>query len=135
MKYFHAYANKRKRGNLMSKILNENGRVCTSNGDTANAFVQYYHNLFTTAEPRNISDCLHAIDRKVSPKMNEQLLAAFTEEGVSCALPSNATTKSIRTRWVLSLLLPTKLGDNWLRGMFGFSQFFKFWTHGCTDKC
>lgn len=52
----------------------------------AGDIVQYYQHLFTIAELRNISDCLHAIDRKVSPKMNEQLLTAFTEEEVSRAL-------------------------------------------------
>jgi hypothetical protein len=69
--------------------------VCTSNENIANAFVQYYHNLFTTAEPRNISDCLHAIDRKVSPKMNEQPLAAFTEEGVSRSLHQMPPLKAL----------------------------------------
>jgi hypothetical protein len=53
--------------------MDENGSVHTSNGDITNAFVQYYQHLFTTAEPRNISDCFHAIDRKVSLEMNEQL--------------------------------------------------------------
>lgn len=44
-----------------------------TSGDIVNAFIQYYKNLFTTAEPKNIGECIHAIDRKVSPNLNLQL--------------------------------------------------------------
>jgi hypothetical protein len=66
-KYFHACANQRKKCNLISQILDENGRFCTSNGGITSAFIHYYHNLFTIAELDNIGDCIHAIKNNVSP--------------------------------------------------------------------
>jgi len=85
-KYIHACANQRKKGNFISQILDENGWLCTTNADIANAFVQYYQHLFTTTKLKNIGDCIHAIERKVSPEMNMQLVSEFTMEEISHAL-------------------------------------------------
>lgn len=35
LKYIHACANQRKKGNFISQILDENGRLCTTNVDIA----------------------------------------------------------------------------------------------------
>jgi hypothetical protein len=57
--------------------------LCTTNVDIAIAFAQYYQHLFITAELKNIGDCIHAIEWKVSPKMNMQLVSEFTVEEIS----------------------------------------------------
>lgn len=63
-KYFHVCASQRREVNPISKFQNECGRLCNKNEEIANAFVQYYKQLFTTYQLVNIGDCIYAIEKK-----------------------------------------------------------------------
>jgi hypothetical protein len=40
--------------------------------------VHYYESLFTSSNTGDMAECLCAVNRKVSPTMNEDLLKDFT---------------------------------------------------------
>jgi hypothetical protein len=56
------------------------------NEDIANAFIEYYTNLFTTSNVGNLGECIHVIDSEVSSDMNVQLLTEFTMEEINQSL-------------------------------------------------
>jgi hypothetical protein len=85
-KFFHACANQRNRRSQIVKVTDKHGRLCTTQGDIEEAFVQYFKELFTTGDALEVDNSLVAIERRVTPQMNTKLLATFTVEEISQAL-------------------------------------------------
>jgi hypothetical protein len=77
-KYFHTCANFRNRRNLISRILDGNGQLCSNQRDIEQAFIQYYTALYTSSIPQDFEPCVQAITSKVTGPMNQLLLAEFT---------------------------------------------------------
>lgn len=75
--------------------MDERCNMCHINEDIANAFIEYYTNLFTTSNVGNLGECIHAIDSKVSSNMNVQLLTEFTMEEISQALGQMQAFKAL----------------------------------------
>ncbi len=69
-KYFHACATQRKKRSQILKIKDLVGQWCHCQEDIEKAFVDFYTELFTAGVEEDLTDCLEAIDRKVSMEMN-----------------------------------------------------------------
>jgi hypothetical protein len=85
-KYFHQYANQRKKTNGIQGFRNEANVWCDSEQQMEDIAVTYFQNIFTTSGPTRIEETLAAVDRVVSEEINHQLLLPFTPEEVRVAL-------------------------------------------------
>jgi hypothetical protein len=84
--FFHAGATQRKSHNLISKIVDAQGRECNTLEGIEQAFVSYYKALFTSANPQAIEECTSAVERNVTPAMAFKLLSTFSVEEVAATL-------------------------------------------------
>jgi hypothetical protein len=85
-KFFHASANQRRKGHHIQSILDMDGRLCQTQAQIKEAFISYYKELFTAGDVRWVEDSVQAVEWKVSPEMNQKLLADFTIEKISSVL-------------------------------------------------
>lgn len=93
-KYFHSWAQQRKKVNSISNIMDGDRRLWRKNGDISKVFLKYYEDLFTTQRPSGVEDCLLTVNTCVMDEMNSTLLQPFTHDEVSAALHSMHPTKS-----------------------------------------
>lgn len=82
-KFFHAWESHRRKINHIGKILDDGGWLCTESKDISKAFIQFYHNLFTTEITERIEDCISALDARVIEDMNMLLLKEFSNEKIA----------------------------------------------------
>jgi hypothetical protein len=73
-KFYHACANQRRKTNLLSKIIDEDGVTWESLEDIQVAFVDYFSNLFKVGPTIDIETCIQPITPKVTEEMNGALL-------------------------------------------------------------
>lgn len=85
-KFFHICANQRRKKNHICKVEDEGGRLFTTLEDISRKFIDFYHQLFSTSNPRGVDACIEALETRVSLDMNEQLIKEFTTKEVSYAL-------------------------------------------------
>lgn len=85
-KFFHQRASQRCSKNHIASFLDNNGLWSTSEEATARVAENYFKDLFTSSNPRNMGPVLDVVDRVVTPKMNSTLLQPYTEEEVRQAL-------------------------------------------------
>ena len=85
-KFFHQRASQRRRKNHIAGFLDNNGLWSTSEEATAREVENYFMDLFTSSNPRNMGPVLDVVDRVVTPEMNSTLLQPYTEEEVRQAL-------------------------------------------------
>jgi hypothetical protein len=57
-KIFHASASQRSKGNQVNKILDKDGRLCTTHGAIEEAFLNYFQDLFKAGENLNVEDSI-----------------------------------------------------------------------------
>lgn len=93
-KFYHACANQRSRGNRIVQILDKDGRQCMSQHEIEQAFITYYQELFTTGETLEVEECIRSVERKVTPSMNQRLLAEFAIKDINLALHQMAPLKA-----------------------------------------
>jgi hypothetical protein len=93
-KFFHAYANQRRKVNNISQIKGEDGRLWESQEEIEGAFVDYFESLFTTSGVVDYEGCLGALEGRVTETMNESLTRPFVEEEVRVALFQMAPLKA-----------------------------------------
>jgi hypothetical protein len=93
-KFFHAYANQRKKRNQISKIIDKDGRLCSSKEDIEEAFISFFKELFTASQHLEVEPCTISLVQKVSPDMNRKLLSSFTQEEISVALSQMSPLKA-----------------------------------------
>lgn len=84
--FFHAWANQRRRLNTIRSIADAEGRIWRRKKEVSKAFIDYYSNLFSSQNPRDIEECLSSIESRVSNDMNKFLLKPFSGEEVSYAM-------------------------------------------------
>jgi hypothetical protein len=70
------------------------GQVCTSKEEIEATFVNYFSDLFPAGSNLDMDGCLGALENKVTPMMNQKLLAEFTVEEISEALQQMAPLKA-----------------------------------------
>jgi hypothetical protein len=58
------------------------GLLCMEGEDINNALIGYYQNLFTSAVPGRLENCISSLEGRVTGYMNNQLLKAFTKEEI-----------------------------------------------------
>lgn len=67
----------------MCKVEDEGGRLFTTLEAISRKFIDFYHQLFSTSNPKGVDACVEALETRVSLDMNEQLTKKFTVEEVS----------------------------------------------------
>lgn len=80
-KYFHAFANQRKRKNRISQIYYEQRCKLTNRKDIEEAFNGYFEKLFLSSEPsqEELNDYLRTLKPRVTEEMNENLSKDFSK--------------------------------------------------------
>lgn len=85
-KYFHMCANQRKNSNAISKVSNGEGFCASNQEDISNLFQLFYQYLFTTSQPKGITESLSHLGNSVTDDMNLLLLKEFTTEEIETAI-------------------------------------------------
>ncbi|XP_062171134.1 uncharacterized protein LOC133876926 [Alnus glutinosa] len=85
-KFFHSWANQRRKINTIRSISDTEGRVWRRKEEVSRTFIEFYTQLFNSQTPSGIVDCLSVTDSRVSDDMNHKLLRPFTGDEVRCAL-------------------------------------------------
>jgi hypothetical protein len=85
-KFFHAFANQRRRTNEITMLRDNHGAQITGEAGLEQVCNEYFRNIFTTSNPGNIDVVVNAMDQVVSQDMNDSLLFPITEEEVKIAL-------------------------------------------------
>jgi len=93
-KYFHASTKQRRAKNKILGILDDNGVWVDNEEDIERVAVDYFENLFSSANMIDPSIVLRDISPSVSSTMNEFLVKEITEEEVKRALFSLNPTKA-----------------------------------------
>jgi hypothetical protein len=63
-KFFHAYANQRKKRNQISKIIDKDGRLCSSKEDIEEAFISFFKELLMTSQQLEVEACTSSLIRR-----------------------------------------------------------------------
>jgi len=66
--------------------MDEFDKVCESQEAIGQAFINYYHNLFTSEVQGCLEEYLFAMQSRITEDMNNRLLREFTMEEISEAL-------------------------------------------------
>lgn len=70
------------------------GRLCTSPLEIKEAFVRYFQDLFTTGGDVVVEPCIRHLAARVTPQMNDRLIAEVSLEEISTALNQMAPLKA-----------------------------------------
>ena len=89
-RFFHSKASQRRRRNYITQLHDASGRWCTQQAQVNATIVDFYQNLFTSANPSNFEEVVDLIPQVVTTEMNEKLVAEFTIEEVEVALKQMA---------------------------------------------
>ena len=73
-KFFHNYANQRKRTNGIQGLRNQEDVWCTAENQVEDIAVNYFQNIFITSHPTRISETLTVMEKVVSEETNQRLL-------------------------------------------------------------
>ena len=76
-RFFHSKTTNRYRKNFIHKLRNPNKQWIAKNEEVADILIQYYKELFTSANPTFLEEFLLSINTQVSAQMNNKLLADF----------------------------------------------------------
>jgi hypothetical protein len=93
-KLFHACANQRSKKKTIQQIMDMHERLCTSLVEVQGAFVNYFQDLFTAGADIDIEPCIRHLARRVTPQMNEWLIAVVLVEEIGMALNQMAHLKA-----------------------------------------
>jgi hypothetical protein len=94
--FFHQFASSRKKRNLEKGLVDEQG-VRHEDMETMGAMLkEYFSTLFIREVLETNDGILTDVDRRVTPDMNQLLLAPFTREEVKKALFSIGDLKALR---------------------------------------
>jgi len=95
-KFFHAWANHRRKINTIRSISDDQGRIWRRRQDIGRVFVNYFEDIFSSSCDTNadLSQCLENVEHLVSDEMNSSLLRPFTAEEVGLALSQMHPLKS-----------------------------------------
>ena len=94
-KFFHACANQRKRRNTIEKIVDGDGRTCSTQREIEGAFISHFQTILITSSPRNIEECMAGMENRVTRSMNDMLLAEFSSSEVKSAFDQMDPMKAL----------------------------------------
>ncbi|KAA3460284.1 reverse transcriptase [Gossypium australe] len=92
--YFHYCATARRRANIISKLILDDGREIHDASGIHEEAKLYFENLFNTNGVANPKEILEGIEESISVERNEDLLAPFSEDEVLTALKGIGPTKA-----------------------------------------
>lgn len=92
--FFHASVNQRRRANQITMILDEGEVMCSTEEEIAQAFTNYFQNLFTSSSPNGIEEFKAGLEGRVFEAMNEELIKDFMKEEFCATLTQMAPLKS-----------------------------------------
>ncbi|KAA3482032.1 reverse transcriptase [Gossypium australe] len=92
--YFHNCATARRRANIISKLILDDGKEINDASGIHEEVKFYFENLFNTNGVANPREVLEGIEESISVEANEDLLAPFSEDGVVTALKGMGPTKA-----------------------------------------
>jgi hypothetical protein len=93
-KFFHAWANHRRKINTIRSITDDHGRTWRRQKEIGKAFVDYFGDVFTSNGVADFSQCLETMEPRISEEMNSDLVRPFTMEEVGMALSQMHPLKS-----------------------------------------
>jgi hypothetical protein len=93
-KFFHTSASQKHRSYHIENILDLEGKQCSTQEEIEEAFVNYFQTLFKAGVNLEVESSTRFVQRKVTPTMNNRLLAEFTMEDISIALNQIAALKA-----------------------------------------
>ena len=93
-KFFHATASQRQRKNRVGGMLDDEGVWQEEPEIVENIILDYFKSIFSSDQPASFDASLEAMDRRVTPEMNQALLKEFRAEEVWSALKQMHPTKA-----------------------------------------
>jgi hypothetical protein len=93
-KYFHTWANQRRKTNSIRQISDEGGTLWLKKGDISRVFLDYFKKLYTSQGRDRVHEYLANVETRVTDAMNDMLLMPFVEEEVWGALFQKHPLKS-----------------------------------------
>ena len=75
-------------------ILDSQGRWCEGKDSIAQAAIDYFENIYTTASPSQVDEAIVTIPTRVSEDMNESLNKNFTRKEATTTLKQIHPTKA-----------------------------------------
>ena len=85
-KFFHTCANFQRKSNFVASISNTIGRCWDKTEEVQFAFIDYFHNLFTSKIVGDVQTCVENLSCRVTEDMNRVLLKPFCMEEITLAL-------------------------------------------------
>ncbi|XP_039797761.1 uncharacterized protein LOC120662746 [Panicum virgatum] len=95
-KFFHQFASARRTKNMIKGLVDDQGVKHEDLGTMKDIVRDFYTNLFTSEVQVVDQEVLTDVDRRVTPNMNQLLLAPFSREEVKKALSSIGDLKAPR---------------------------------------
>jgi hypothetical protein len=93
-KYYHACANQKHKRSQIEQIIDKDGRTCSTQQEVEKAFISYFEDFFKASDNLAVDESIGAVEKKVTPAMNQRLLAAFTQDDINTALNQMAALKA-----------------------------------------
>ena len=81
-RFFHLRASQRRRKNRISKLKRPDGQLTEDLLEMGDLISSFYKELYTSEGTEDMASVLNTVPTKVTPEMNDQLLAPFTEKEV-----------------------------------------------------
>ncbi|BFG37836.1 hypothetical protein CerSpe_241100 [Prunus speciosa] len=85
-KFFHQHANHRRKRNLLRGILDEEGRWHSNDAGIEKTVLDYFTQLFSSAQGEGMGEILDGLECRVSPEMNHSLMQPFCSDEIKHAL-------------------------------------------------
>lgn len=84
----------RKKKNIITRLVREDGSVCEDQAELENMSINFYEHLYASEGVVGIEEVLSHVPCKVTDSMNERLNSPYTESEVKTALFQMFPTKS-----------------------------------------
>ncbi|KAH1098558.1 hypothetical protein J1N35_015479 [Gossypium stocksii] len=92
--FFHKFASQRRRINHIRGLLRDDGSLATDSVETEIIARDYFSDLFASRGVGNFDHILSGVQRSISERVNQSLMASFTEEEIIEAIKGMGPTKS-----------------------------------------
>lgn len=93
-RFFHLRASQRPRKNKIAKLRKQNGKFTEDNVEMGQMVTEFYRDLYRSEGTEDMGVVLDHVPQKVTPQMNDQLMANFSTEEVKAALFQMFPTKA-----------------------------------------
>ena len=105
------FSTRRKRRNFIKGLHDENGTWQENEEVVSGLLIEYYANLFTTSNPRNLERILDGVQPMVTKEIRVTLARPFNVEEVECAIKDMAPLKALGSDGMLPLFYQTYWTD------------------------